>query len=129
MNVLLFVDVLEGAGHSVTVAVDGVSGRDLALAGAHDLVIFDIHLPRLRGDEAVRQIRAAGVHTPIIALTSSALLAEVDSGIAAGFDAYLTKPIAPSPLAEPVLRYARPAACAVSSPPAHRRSSSSTTSK
>ena len=110
MNVVLFVDVLEDAGHSVAVATDGLRGRDMALAGGHDLVIFDIQLPRLRGDDAVRQIRAAGVKTPIVALTSSALLSEVDRGLSAGFDAYLTKPIAPNDLRELVRRYARPAA-------------------
>jgi CheY-like chemotaxis protein len=110
MNVVLFVDVLEEDGHSVVVANDGERGRDLALAGGYDLVIFDILLPRLRGDDAVRQLRAAGVRTPMVALTSSALLMEVDTGLAAGFDAYLTKPIAPSALRELVRRYARPAA-------------------
>lgn len=110
MNVLLFVDVLEEAGHKVTVANDGERGRDMALAGGHDLVIFDIQLPRLRGDDAVRELRAAGLKLPIVALTSSALLNEVNLGLAAGFDAYLTKPIAPSELREVVLRYARNAA-------------------
>ena len=110
LNVVLFVDVLEQAGHEVVVANDGVRGRDLALAGGHDLCIFDVHLPRLRGDEAVRQLRAAGLRTPIIALSSSALAVEVERGLASGFDAYLTKPIAPSELREVVRRYARPAA-------------------
>jgi CheY-like chemotaxis protein len=110
MNVVLFVDVLEEAGHVVVVANDGVHGRDLALAGGHDLCIFDVHLPRLRGDEAVRHLRAAGVRTPMIALSSSALASEIERGLAAGFDAYLTKPIAPSELREVVRRYARPAA-------------------
>jgi CheY-like chemotaxis protein len=110
MNVVLFVDVLEQAGHEVVVANDGLRGRDLALAGGHDLCIFDVHLPRLRGDEAVRQLRDAGVRTPIIALSSSALSAEIERGLAAGFDAYLTKPIAPGELREVVRRYARPAA-------------------
>jgi CheY-like chemotaxis protein len=110
MNVALFVDVLEDAGHDVTVAHDGLSGRDLALAGGYDLCIFDVHLPRLRGDEAVRQLRSSGVQGPMIALSSSALGAEIERGLAAGFDAYLTKPIAPSELREVVRRYARPAA-------------------
>jgi CheY-like chemotaxis protein len=110
MNVQLFVDVLEEAGHGVTLATDGQGGRDLALAGGYDLVIFDIQLPRMRGDEACRQLRTAGIRTPIVALTSSALSFEVDRGLAAGFDAYLTKPIAPSELREVVRRYARPAA-------------------
>jgi CheY-like chemotaxis protein len=110
INVMLFVDVLEAAGHTVIVANDGERGRDLALGGGHDLCIFDVHLPRMRGDEAVRQLRSAGVRTPIIALSSSALASEIERGLHAGFDAYLTKPIAPSELREVVQRYARPAA-------------------
>ena len=110
MNVVLFVDVLEGAGHQVVVAHDGVTGRDLALAGSYDLCIFDVHMPRLRGDEAVRQLRKADVRMPIVALSSSALATEIERGLAAGFDAYLTKPISPGELREVVRRYARPAA-------------------
>lgn len=110
MNVMLFTDVLEEAGHEVVVATDGESGRDLALSNAFDLCIFDVHLPRLRGDAAVRQLRAANVTGPIVALSSSALATEVERGLSAGFDAYLTKPIAPSALRELVSRYSRPAA-------------------
>jgi CheY-like chemotaxis protein len=110
MNIDLFTDVLEAAGHEVEVARDGIAGRDLALASRYDLCIFDIHLPRLRGDDAVRQLRARNVTGPMVALSSSALAPEVERGLAAGFDAYLTKPIAPSALRELVLRYSRPAA-------------------
>ena len=106
-NVMLFTDVLEAAGHEVVVATDGVAGRDLALAGPFDLCIFDIQLPGLRGDDAVRALRAANVRGPIIALSSSALASEIDRGMAAGFDAYLTKPISPQDLRDVVLRYAR----------------------
>jgi DNA-binding response OmpR family regulator len=107
MNIMLFTDVLRAAGHEVVVANDGVSGRDLALTSSFDLCIFDIHLPRMRGDDAVRELRAANVTGPIVALSSSALSPEVEHGLSAGFDAYLTKPIAPSELREMVKRYAR----------------------
>lgn len=107
MNVTLFTDVLQDAGHEVVVANDGVAGRDLALAGAFDLCIFDIHLPRMRGDQAVRELRAAKVTGPIVALSSSALASEIERGMTAGFDAYLTKPIAPAALREMVRRFAR----------------------
>ena len=110
MNVDLFVDVLEHAGHEVVVANDGLQGHDLALSGGFDLCIFDVHLPRMRGDDAVRQLRSAGVRGPIIALSSSALATDIERGLTAGFDVYLTKPIAPSELREVVRRYARPAA-------------------
>ncbi|HZP97466.1 MAG TPA: response regulator [Candidatus Limnocylindria bacterium] len=110
MNVTLFADVLEDAGHTVVVARDGTRGRDLALAERFDLCIFDIHLPGLRGDDAARALRAAGMTSPLIALSSSALASEVERGLGAGFDAYLTKPISPAELREAVRRYGRPAA-------------------
>ena len=105
MNVMLFTDVLEAAGHEVVVAGDGESGRDLALAQDFDLCIFDIHLPRLRGDEAVRELRAANVRGPMVALSSSAMTHEVERGLGAGFDAYLTKPISPVALRDLVSRF------------------------
>lgn len=105
MNVTLFVDVLEGAGHEVVVASDGEAGRSHALAEPFDLCIFDVRLPKLRGDEAVRDLRRSGVTRPIIALSSSALDGEVARGLAAGFDAYLTKPISPDQLREAVRRF------------------------
>ncbi len=110
MNVTLFVDVLEDAGHEVVHARDGESGRDLALAEEFDLCIFDVHLPKLRGDEAVRDLRRSGFTRPVIALSSSALSGEVERGMAAGFDEYLTKPISPSALREVVRRHGGSAA-------------------
>ena len=98
MNIELFVDVLEQAGHDVAVEKDGVAGRERALAERFDLCIFDVHLPRLRGDDAVRELRDRGLASPVIALSSSALTDEVKRGMAAGFDAYLTKPISPASL-------------------------------
>jgi len=105
MNVELFVDVLEQAGHEIVVEGDGVAGRDRALAERFDLCIFDVHLPRLRGDEAVRDLRLRGVSSRVIALSSSALTDEVKRGLAAGFDAYLTKPISPASLRAAIAVY------------------------
>jgi DNA-binding response OmpR family regulator len=107
MNIMLFTDVLEADGHTVVVAEDGLAGRDLALTQPFDLCIVDIHLPKLRGDDVVKQLRAAGMRGSIIALSSSALATEVERGLLAGFDAYLTKPIAPSELRDAVRRHGR----------------------
>ena len=108
LNVELFADVLADAGHDVVVVNDGEAGRDKALAESFDLCLFDVHLPKLNGDVAVRELRAAGYRGRVVALTSSALRPEVERGLAAGFDAYLTKPISPEDLRTAVLRYGRP---------------------
>ena len=97
-NLDLFTDVLDGAGHSVVVEYDGVEGRTRALQESFDLIILDIQLPRLRGDALCRELRERGVQTPIIALSADALPHQVDAGLAAGFDRYLTKPIGPAAL-------------------------------
>ena len=105
MNVDLFADVLEAAGHNVAVERDGTSGKARALKDAFDLVILDVQLPGLDGITVCRDLRAAGVAGPILAVSSSAMPEQVERGMAAGFDAYLTKPISPADLRETVSRY------------------------
>ena len=60
-----------------------------------DLILMDINLPGMGGEEATRQLRKlpsqAGV--PIIAVTAHALKSEIENIMAAGFDALITKPI------------------------------------
>lgn len=106
MNVELFTDALETDGHEVAVERDGPSGRARALHERFDLVILDIQLPGLDGNAVCRDLRAAGVSGPIVALTSSAMAEQVERGMAAGFDAYLTKPISPAALRAAVRRFA-----------------------
>lgn len=102
MNVELFEASLAGDGHEVVVERDGVSGRDRALHEPFDVLILDIQLPGLDGLAICRDLRAAGVSAPILALSSAAMPAQVSRGLAAGFDAYLTKPISPSALRDAV---------------------------
>lgn len=105
MNVELFTDVLEADGHEVVIERDGVGGRDRALAEKFDLVILDIQLPQMDGHEICRELRAAGVSGPVVALTSSAMPDQVKRGTETGFDAYLTKPISPAALRQAVRSY------------------------
>lgn len=107
MNVELFTDALETDGHEVAIERDGLSGRARALGERFDLVILDVQLPGLDGRAVCRDLRAAGVSGPVIALTSSAMADQVEGGMAAGFDAYLTKPISPAALRAAVRRFAR----------------------
>ncbi len=106
MNVDLFRAVLEGDGHDVTVARDGLTARHLALRRRFDLVILDIHMPGLDGYALCAELRAAGIRGPIIALSAAAMPREAERAKEKGFDAYLTKPISPAALREAVRRHA-----------------------
>ena len=109
MNVELFVDSLEADGHEVTVERDGPSGRARALTEAFDVVILDIQLPGMDGYAICRDLRDAGVRSPILALSSAAMADQVSRGALAGFDAYLTKPISPKALRDAVRKAGAPA--------------------
>jgi len=63
----------------------------------------------MSGAEICRSLRADGATTPIVALSASVMPNELQAGLHAGFDAYLTKPIAPAALRYAVRRYAKPA--------------------
>ena len=62
---------------------------------APDVVLLDISLPGMSGVELVARLRAdAGLrHVPVIALTAHAMAGDRETYLAAGFDAYVTKPI------------------------------------
>ena len=69
----------------------------LELAGAHrpDLIILDINLPGMDGYAALEQLRQQPEthHIPVLALSASAMPQDIERGLAAGFNQYLTKPI------------------------------------
>jgi CheY-like chemotaxis protein len=73
-----------------------------------DLVLMDVHMPKLDGLEVTRQIRAAeigtGRHQAIVALTAKALTRDVDECLAAGMDDYLSKPLRPGDLHDKIIK-------------------------
>ncbi|MEX2229127.1 MAG: ATP-binding protein [Dehalococcoidia bacterium] len=92
-NARLFADVLETDGHRVTIEYDGDGGEARARAERFDLMLIDIRLPGRRGDEVCRILRGHGITTTMVALSANALPDEVDAALAAGFNAYLAKPM------------------------------------
>ena len=94
-NMKLVRDVLNAKGYATLEAVTGEDGVRLAKEHVPVLVLMDIQLPGINGIEAFRQIRgdATTRGIPVIALTASVTPTDRSAITAAGFDAFLGKPI------------------------------------
>jgi len=81
-------------GHSCMWAKDGQRGLELALGQQFDAIILDLMLPGKPGLDVLRELRSAGVQTPVIALTALGSVEERVNGLNAGADDYIVKPFA-----------------------------------
>lgn len=93
MNLKLVSKALSMAGHTVSTAENGHLAYQMASANEFDVILMDIQMPVLDGIAAAKLIREAGIGTPIIAITASAVKTDMEASIAAGMDDYITKPI------------------------------------
>ena len=89
---------LEEAGYTVETARDGETGLQLALNSRFDLLIVDVMLPKKDGWTVVEELRAKGVHRPILFLTARDSVPDRVKGLELGADDYLVKPFAFSEL-------------------------------
>ncbi len=89
--------MLESAGHRVCPAENGKQVLDLIDSGRFDLILMDIQMPVMDGEEACRKIRRreekTRTHIPIVALTANAMKGDRERYQNIGMDAYLAKPI------------------------------------
>lgn len=98
INRLIIGKQLEDLGHRIRFADDGVEAVQAYLEQAPDLIIMDVMMPRMDGYEAAVQIRQIGGEDgwiPIIFLSAMVDDVDVERGIEAGGDDYLTKPVSP----------------------------------
>ncbi len=86
--------VLEEEGHVVDLAHDGDEALELGQAPGFDAIVLDVLLPGRNGFEVCRELRAAGVQTPVLMLTARGTVEDRVAGLDAGADDYLTKPFA-----------------------------------
>lgn len=82
-------------GYTVLLAGNAMAGLELARRARPDLVLMDLSLPGVDGWAATRSLKADPVfaRTPVIALTAHALEEDRERALAAGCDAFETKPV------------------------------------
>jgi len=92
------------AGYDVLTAGNGADALGLVRAEAPDACILDVGMPGLDGLALTRMIREdpGSRRTPIVLLTAAARVTDEAEGLAAGADAYLTKPFSPTVLVDRV---------------------------
>ena len=98
---------LEGEGHTVLTASDGLEGERMALGDAIDLVVLDRMLPKRDGLDVLDSIRAVRPSLPVIMLTARGEIEERVAGLDRGATDYLTKPFAFDELAARVRAHLR----------------------
>jgi two-component system, OmpR family, alkaline phosphatase synthesis response regulator PhoP len=86
--------LLKEAGYEVAIARDGSQALKLAATLRPDLIVLDVMLPALNGFDVCRRIRGEVKDIKVLMLTARGRDSEVAKGMAAGADAYMTKPFA-----------------------------------
>ncbi|MCR4290563.1 MAG: heavy metal response regulator transcription factor [Candidatus Scalindua sp.] len=83
---------LEESSYVVDIALNGTDGLHLATHETYDLIILDIMLPEYDGLSILKDVRSAGIKTPVIFLTAKDSVADKVDGLNIGADDYIIKP-------------------------------------
>lgn len=89
---------LESAGHEVVACVDGTQALEAARGGGWSVIVLDVMMPGMSGLDVLRALRERDDRTPVILLTARGQEKDIAAGLAAGADAYVTKPFSPRDL-------------------------------
>ena len=95
-NQIFAVYVLEDQGYAVEIAESGPEALKMVLKNHYDAILMDVQMPDMNGIEttmAIRAEQAEARRVPIIALTASTMEDNRQRCLAAGMDAYLSKPL------------------------------------
>ena len=96
-NIELMVYLLNAFGYIPFQAYNGEEGVETARREVPDLIICDIHLPKMDGYGVLQQLKneAPLRHIPVVAVTALAMVGDREKLLDAGFDGYIAKPIEP----------------------------------
>ncbi|MDR0490950.1 MAG: response regulator transcription factor [Oscillospiraceae bacterium] len=84
--------VLQKNNFAVDLVFDGEYGLDCALTDIYDIVVLDIMLPKMDGLRVLKEMRSAGIKTPVLMLTARGDIRDRVTGLDGGADDYLPKP-------------------------------------
>lgn len=85
-------EILARDGYLPEIVHDGGSGLRAAVAGGYDVVLLDLMLPGMAGDEVLRRLRRIDGETPVIMLTARDEVATELTALGLGADDFITKP-------------------------------------
>jgi len=96
-NLTLMTYLVDKFGYSSLTAMNGEDGLDVATREVPDLIICDLHMPKVNGWEFADRIKGDPTlkSIPLIAVTAFAMVGDRERVLAAGFDGYIAKPIEP----------------------------------
>lgn len=86
--------ILKKNKYGVDIALDGISGQEMAETGIYDLILLDRMLPGKEGLSVLKELRAKGINVPVLLLTAKDAIEDRVDGLDAGADDYLVKPFA-----------------------------------
>jgi signal transduction histidine kinase/CheY-like chemotaxis protein len=100
----LLAEALSALGHTVEAAADGPAALAAAATRRFDVAVLDVNLPGIDGVTLARRLRERHAPLRIVGCSAEALPAVRDAALAAGFDAFLVKPVSLAALAQAVGR-------------------------
>lgn len=108
-NLQLALYLLQAFGHTVHAARDGVEGIEMAQQHQPDLILLDIHMPKMDGYQVATRLRQdprCG-RIPIVGVTALAMVGDREKLLTSGFDGYISKPIEPESFVDKVQSFLR----------------------
>jgi two-component system cell cycle response regulator DivK len=110
LNLKLFRDLLGANGYLTFETKEGIEAISLTRNVMPDLIVMDIQLPEISGLDITKKIKAdpAIKHIPVIAVTAFAMKDDEEKILAAGCEAYLSKPIAIDVFLSTIRRFLEP---------------------
>jgi len=107
LNLKLFRDLLTAHGYETIETKEGLEAINLTRSERPDLILMDIQLPEISGLDVTRRLKSEEIlrDIPIIAVTAFAMKDDEEKILAAGCQAYISKPISIVPFLNTVRRF------------------------